>query len=247
MKPRAVILSLASDFGCQVQISNHTELLDMLSTFELGYWQFVSSGEMPAQYDVAIIEGAVTTDEHSELLREVRATASCVIAVGACAVTGGVPALASKRDLDAQLKGVYGDDASRVAPGARTPAPVRDYIDVDFSIPGCPINPDELSRVLQRALRSLTDNPQRQSMCGDCKVAENTCFWAEGIVCLGIIARSGCGAMCVSRGRECSACRGIAQDANVESAYEFAGKFGCDKECFNTLIDIYNAAGEVAS
>ena len=31
---------------------------------------------MPEEYDVAIVEGAVTTDEHVELLRSVRDTAA---------------------------------------------------------------------------------------------------------------------------------------------------------------------------
>jgi len=246
MKPRAAIFCLSSDFGCQVQISNYPELLDMLSTFELAYWQLVSSGDMPEEYDVAIIEGAVTTDEQAKFLEAVRDTASCVIAIGACAVTGGIPGLASKHDIEVQVKEIYGKDASKIAKGMRRPAPVHEFIDVDFSIPGCPINPDELSRVLQRALRSLVDSPQRQSMCGDCKIAENNCLWLQGVACLGLIARSGCHAMCVSRGRACTACRGVAHDANVESAYEFAAGLGCDKKCFDTLIDIYNAA-EVAS
>ncbi|MCL2491145.1 MAG: NADH:ubiquinone oxidoreductase [Coriobacteriia bacterium] len=247
MRPTAVILSLASDYGCQVQISNFPEILEMLSTFDLGYWQFVSSGDMPDAYEVALIEGAVTTDEHVELLEKVRATASCVIALGACAATGGIPGLAIAGPVRGQLKEVYGSGEKKVGAGARKPAPISDYITVDFTIPGCPIDPAELSRVLQRAIRALVDTPQRQSMCGECKIAENMCFWLAGTPCLGMIARSGCNATCVSRGRPCTACRGIAQDANIESAYAFAAQNKCDADQFESLIKIYNAANEQAT
>jgi len=225
-------------------MSNFPELLEMLSTFELGYWQLVSSGDMPQDYDVAIIEGAVTTDEQVALLEKVRSIASCVIAIGACAVTGGVPALASGGPVRGQLKDVYGSGSSKVGIGARKPEPIKHYIEVDFSIPGCPIEPAELSRTLQRALRALTDNPERQSMCGECKTAENICMWTQNVPCLGLIARSGCNAKCVSRGRACTACRGIAHDANLASAFAFADSMGCPPEEFDALLKIYNAMSD---
>jgi coenzyme F420-reducing hydrogenase gamma subunit len=228
-------------------MSNYPELLDMLSTFEIGYWQLVSSGDMPDEYDVALIEGAVTTDEQITFLNKVRETASCVIAIGACAVTGGVVSLATTIDRSEAFEAIYGADAGKLSTRTRTPAPIDEFIKVDFAIPGCPINPEELSRVLQRALRSLVDNPQRQSMCGECKIAENTCVWLQGIPCLGLLARSGCHAMCVSNGRACTACRGIAKDANIQSAYGYAAAHGYRKEEFDKLINIYNAAKEVTS
>ena len=44
---------------------------------------------MPDTYDVAIIEGAVTTRESEETVRRVRERAAHVMAIGACAVTVG--------------------------------------------------------------------------------------------------------------------------------------------------------------
>ena len=247
MKPRVAIVCLSSDFGCQVQMSNYPQLFDMLSTFDLVYWQLVSSGDLPDAYDVAIIEGAVTTEEQVAFLKQVRETASCLVALGACAATGGIPALANEHGLREQVKSIYGQNSLHLAQGARRPRPLRDFVEVDFTIPGCPIRNEELSHVLQRALRSLVDNPQRQALCGQCKIAENTCLWAQGTPCLGLIARTGCYAECVSRGRACMACRGIARDANIESAYEFAAKHNVARVDFRRLVDIYNAVQEVAS
>ena len=77
MAPRVVVLSLASDFGCQVQLTNmEDDLLDVLGLMDLSYWQLASSGHMPEAYDVAIVEGAVTTGEHVDLLKDVRSKAA---------------------------------------------------------------------------------------------------------------------------------------------------------------------------
>lgn len=242
MKPRVVVLSLTSDFGCQVQLSNYPELVEMISTIDILYWQLVTSGSMPTDYDVAVIEGAVTTTEEEELLKEVRETASCIITMGACAVTGGIPALALNDSTETHLNRVYGSQADLVAKGHITPRPVSSVVDVDFEICGCPINPAEFSRVLQRAVRGLTDRPQVMSMCGECKTAENECMWASEKPCIGLLARSGCGATCISRGRACTACRGIAKDANIQTAYAFAKERGFESSLIDDLLDIYNCA-----
>lgn len=246
MAPRLVVLGLASDFGCQVQMTNiEDDLLDVLGLVELSYWQLASSGHMPEEYDVAIIEGAVTTKEHVELLKKVRSKAAAVIAIGSCAVTGGIPAMAMLGDLDAHHATVYGDAAPTYALGRITPAPVDRYIDVDYHIPGCPIDMGEFLRTLSRALQGLSDRMPDMTMCASCKVAENVCFYESGTVCLGLVTRSGCGAKCPSLGRPCSGCRGIAPDANLASAEQVLRRYGCDTDCLRAALRVYNTAEEV--
>ena len=50
---------------------------------------------MPEDFDVAVIEGAVTTEESENLVRALRARAAKLIAIGACATTAGIPGMAS--------------------------------------------------------------------------------------------------------------------------------------------------------
>jgi len=240
MRPNVVFLSLASDFGCQVQITNFPELLEMLGTFNLSYWQLATSAHMPDEYDIAVIEGACTTKEHVELLEKVRATAKVVIIVGACACTGGIPSIALNGDLEEGLKLVYGEAAGKVAWGHIPPRPIGAVIDVDFKVLGCPVNPDEFSYVLQRALLGLVDNVHRETMCASCKINENSCFYAQGKVCLGLVTAAGCESFCINRGRACTGCRGIAADANMKAAREFAAKYTLEQEFLNGL-EIYNS------
>lgn len=246
MAPRVVVIGLASDFGCQVQVTNQEDhLLDVLGAIDLTYWQLASSGHMPAEYDVAIIEGAVTTEEHIELLKRVRATASTVIVIGACAVTGGIPGLAARAgDLESHVGCVYGDDGALVACGRITPVPVGAIIDIDYHVPGCPIQPGEFVATLQRALMGLSDRPPREPMCASCKTNENACFYDSGVVCLGVVTRSGCNARCVTLGRPCTGCRGIADDANIPAVIDLLVKHDIPKDLLDEALSLYNSASE---
>lgn len=242
MAPRVVVLSLASDFGCQIQLSNMTdEILDVLGTIDLSYWQLASSGHMPSAYDVAIVEGAVTTEEHVELLRRARDTAGVVMAIGACANTGGVPALANLLDLDARYAVVYGEGHTvPVALGRLAPAPVDSVIVVDYHVPGCPIDTAEFLRVLSHVLQGMKDRTPDQAMCASCKINETVCFYESGVLCMGLVTRAGCGARCTSLGRPCAGCRGITPDANMDSARAIVAASGREVSDFDDALCIYN-------
>jgi sulfhydrogenase subunit delta len=245
MAPRLVVLSLASDFGCQVQLTNMTgELLDVLGLVELSYWQLATSGPMPDAYDVAIIEGAVTTDEHVALLSDGRAKAAVVIAMGTCANTGGIPAIAGGSGYGERYAVVYGSGVD-VAPGRREPLPVGSFIKVDYHVTGCPIDTDEFLRVLSHVLLGLSDWVPDMTMCASCKLNETVCFYDHGQLCLGLVTRAGCGARCVSLGRACTGCRGIAPEANLASAREIAVRSGLRASDLDEALRVYNAVTEV--
>jgi sulfhydrogenase subunit delta len=248
MALRVVVVGLASDFGCQVQMTNiEDDLLDVLGLVDLKYWQLAASGDMPDAFDVAVVEGAVTTDEHVETLKRVREEASVVIALGSCAITGGIPALAGiGPDLDCRYAEVYGADGPQVARGRRTPVPVTAVIPVDYIVPGCPIDTAEYLHVLSRALRGLSDKTPDMPMCASCKTKENVCFIQGGTLCLGLVTRSGCGAVCTTLGRPCTGCRGIAPDANLESARRVFAAKGWDLDRMLAALQLYNADRKVA-
>jgi len=251
-RPRAIVVSLASDFGCQIQLSNFPHLLESLDTVELLYWQLLVTAPLPTDYDIAIIEGAVTTGEHIELLQQIRKVAQTVIVIGACACTGGVPALAVGQ-LEKCVQSVYEDDTLTTISDCLDPRPVSRVIVVDYEIPGCPIDPEEFSQVLQGALLGVRKRVRREPLCGHCKIIEAPCFYYMQAVapslpdtpCLGLVTQAGCGALCISRGRPCTGCRGIAEDANLESARNFIRSQGRSVEEFDAALAIYNNSEKV--
>lgn len=242
--PRVVVVGLASCFGCQLQITNdEPHLLDVLGQIDLQYWQLASSGEMPDDFDVAIIEGAVTTEEALETVKKLRERAAAVITIGACANTAGIPGMAA-RSFDDRAKTVY-DELPHACGEIIAPRAVYDVIDVDYQVLCCPIDPAEFLEVLTRALYGSNRTLSTKTMCGDCKRNESECFYESGTLCLGLVTRAGCGARCVNLGRACNGCRGISPDANLASAREAVVRYGVSLPAFNKALEMFNQTNPV--
>ena len=239
-KPRVVVVGLASCFGCQLQITNAEQhLMDVLGQIDLQYWQLVSSQDMPDEYDVAVIEGAVTTRESIEVCKAVRAKAAHVMAIGACATTAGVTGMAADRlDLRAQL--VYGDETPSACDELIEPRPVSAVIDVDSEVRCCPIDPYDFVAKLQRVLYGSNRTIESRTLCADCKRNETECFYNESTLCLGLVTRAGCGARCVNLGRPCNGCAGLSPAANLPAAREACETYGVSTASFDKALEMFN-------
>ena len=239
-KPRVVVVGLASCFGCQLQITNAEQhLMDVLGQIDLEYWQLVTSEEMPGDYDVAIIEGAVTTRESEEVCKLVREKAAHVMAIGACATTAGIPGMAAN-NLEERAELVYGDATPDACDVLIAPRPVSAVIDVDSEVRCCPIDPYDFVVQLQRALYGSNRTIEQRTLCADCKRNETECFFSDGTLCLGLVTRAGCGARCVNLGRPCNGCAGLSPDANLEATRAACGVYGVDREAFDKALEMFN-------
>ena len=237
--PRVVVVGLASCFGCQLQITNVEEhLLDVLGQIDLRYWQLTSSEPMPDAFDVAVIEGAVTTVEAEETVRQLRERAGAVIAIGACATTAGIPGMAAAGFSERQGQ-VY-DLVPEACGDMVAPQPVGSVIDVDFEVRTCPVDSLDFIDVLQRALYGSNKAVPTRTMCGDCKRNETSCFFGKQQLCLGLVTRAGCGARCVNLGRPCNGCRGLSPDANLPSAREACERYGVPVADFDKALEMFN-------
>lgn len=231
----------ASCFGCQINITNiERYLLDVLGQIDMQYWQLTSSDPMPDDFDVCVIEGAITTSEAEESARRLRDVADVVITIGACAKTAGIPGMASV-DYSLRQGEVYGDDVPDVVSDtAYEPRAVKDVIKVDFEVPCCPADPYVFVEVLQKALRGSNAYVRTSTLCGECKQNERGCFYGRGILCLGMVTQSGCHAKCPNLGRPCSGCAGLSTDANLEVARRIASRSGIDAEAFDAAVTVFN-------
>ena len=237
--PRVVVVGLASCFGCQLQITNVEEhLLDVLGQIGLRYWQLTSSEPMPEAFDVAVIEGAVTTKEAEETVRQLRERAGAVIAIGACATTAGIPGMAASGF--SERPGQVYDLVPEACGDMVAPQPVGSVIDVDFEVRTCPVDSLDFIDVLQRALYGSNKAVPTRTMCGDCKRNETSCFFGKQQLCLGLVTRAGCGARCVNLGRPCNGCRGLSPDANLPSAREACERYGVPVADFDKALEMFN-------
>ena len=236
---RVVVVGLASCFGCQLQITNvEAHLLDVLGQIDLRYWQLTSSEPMPDAFDVAVVEGAVTTEEAAATVRQLRDRARIVIAIGACATTAGIPGMAAA-GFPERPGQVY-DLVPEACGDMIAPQPVQAFVDVDFEVRTCPVDSLDFVDVLQRALYGSNKTVTTRTMCGDCKRNETSCFFGKQQLCLGLVTRAGCGARCVNLGRPCNGCRGLSPDANLPSAREACVRYGVPVADFDKALEMFN-------
>ena len=221
--PRVVVVGLASCFGCQLQITNaEAHLTDVLGQIDLRYWQLASSDPMPEDFDVAVIEGAVTTEESLATVRRLREAARVVIAVGACANLAGIPGMAAA-GFDDRTAEVYADGAPSACGTMIAPRAVPDVIDV-----------------LQRAIYGSNRKDSTSTLCGECKLNDRGCFYGRGIMCLGLVTRAGCGARCVALDRPCNGCAGLSPNANLRTAHAVCEEAGIDAARFDKALEMFN-------
>ena len=237
--PRVVVVGLASCFGCQLQITNaEAHLMDVLGQIDLRYWQLASSDPMPEEFDVAVIEGAVTTEESEQLVKRLRERARVVIAIGACATTAGIPGMAAEGFI--QRPGSVYDTVPDACGEMISPRSVGSVVDVDFEVRCCPIDSYDFIDVLQQALYGSNKVPATATMCGSCKRNETGCFYRKGVLCLGLVTRAGCNARCVNLGRPCNGCRGLSPDANLAAARAACVEAGIPVAHFDQALEMFN-------
>lgn len=216
-RPRLAVFKLASCDGCQLQLLNlDHDLLLLAERFEIAQFLEASSEMREGPYDVALVEGSVSTPHDAERIRSIRASARVLIAIGACATSGGIQHLRNLADADALKAQVY--PRPEWIETLATSTPIADHVRVDYALQGCPIDKGQLLRVLTRSLLGATPDLPGASVCLECKRRGIVCVMvSRGVPCLGPITRAGCGALCPSLGRDCYACFGPADDPNPDA------------------------------
>jgi coenzyme F420-reducing hydrogenase gamma subunit len=208
------VFKFASCDGCQLSILNLEEdLLTLGQALDIAYFPEASSRMEAGPYDIALVEGSITTAEDAHRIRSVREQVKVLITIGACATAGGIQALRNWADVDAFKRVVY--PSPQYIQSLSTSTAISEHVKVDFELWGCPIDKGQLLRVLTDLLAGVWPRVPSDSVCLECKRRGNVCVLvAKGIPCLGPVTRIGCGAICPSMGRDCYGCFGPAEGAH---------------------------------
>ncbi|RMH04752.1 MAG: hypothetical protein D6704_10460 [Nitrospirae bacterium] len=213
-RPRLAVAKFASCDGCQLTLLNlEDELLAVGDALEVTYFPEASSRMRGGPYDIALVEGSISMPEHARQLAELRKQARVLITIGACATAGGIQALRNWADLESYKRAVYPTPA--YIQSLRTSTPISEHVSVDFELWGCPIDKQQLLRVLTDVLAGVQPFLPAHSVCLDCKRQGHPCVLvAKGLPCLGPVTRTGCGAICPGMGRDCYGCFGPVEGAS---------------------------------
>ncbi|HOQ68414.1 MAG TPA: NADP oxidoreductase [Anaerolineaceae bacterium] len=116
--------------------------------------------------DVGILEGGINNTSNEEVARLMRSRCKILVALGDCAVFGGVPAMRNFFTLEETLRRAYvetesTDESGKIPsdPELAVPTKVRavsEVVPVDVFVPGCPPDADTIFYVLSELAQGRT-------------------------------------------------------------------------------------------
>jgi coenzyme F420-reducing hydrogenase gamma subunit len=243
-KPKLAVWKFASCDGCQLALLDcEDDLLAVAASFEIAYFLEASSSVVKGSYDLSLVEGSITTPHDAERILEVRKISKYLVTIGACAVAGGIQALRNFCDAKEFIASVYANPEYLSL--LESSKPIEDYVPVDFSLRGCPINKMQLLEVISAFLNDRRPNIPPHSVCMECKLLGNVCIMvAHGTPCLGPATHAGCGALCPSYNRGCYGCFGPKETPNTASLSAIFQKLGMEEADILRAFRSFNAWAE---
>jgi len=265
-KPRIAFGWLASCGGCEEAVLdlNETLLFDVAPQVEIVFWPVAIDAKLhhleaiePQGILACFLNGSVRTREMAEMARLLRSKARILFAFGSCAHLGGIPSLANTTTTRDLLETAYRSapsnagrnkhlpgGAGRVPPLTAWAHPLKDLVEVDYFLPGCPPPPALVAEAFLALLAGKLPPRghvfgEEQALCSSCsrlpkkpedltigrlrrvyevEAPADECLLAQGLLCLGPATRGGCGERCLKANMPCRGCFGPPADVADQGA-----------------------------
>jgi len=154
-------------FGCHMSILDIDErILDLVELVEFNKSPINDIKNFTKPVDIGIVEGGISNDENAEILMEFRKHCKILVAIGACALTGGVPSMRNLVPLkecleEAYLNGptVKSENTGIIPNDPDIPVlldkvyPCHEVVKIDYFLPGCPPSADTIWNALVALLK----------------------------------------------------------------------------------------------
>jgi len=166
-KLKLATVSLAGCFGCHMSLLDIDErLLQLLEQIEFDRSPLTDIKAI-GRCDIGLIEGGLCNAENVQVLRDFRMNCKTLVAVGACAINGGLPAQRNQRDVGKMLRDIYcrptGPEARCQIPNdpelplpLNQVHPIHEVVHVDYFLPGCPPSAEAIWSFLTDLLAART-------------------------------------------------------------------------------------------
>ncbi|MFX1565484.1 MAG: hypothetical protein ACFFCH_05795 [Promethearchaeota archaeon] len=196
-------LQLNSCSGCLFSVLGSPVFLDLLESADIRIFRLISNVQDDSKLDVLIVEGGVTQEIEAALIRRYWTEGTKIIAIGSCAVLGGV---------------MSGSENMQIHP-------INRFVDPDIILAGCPPPQRLIGNLLLSTLDGTEFELPKTNVCAECPFYQDqtyeveitklhptefpkNCFLRDGVLCLGPITRAGCEAQCIKGGSPCDGCLG---------------------------------------
>ena len=180
--------TLSGCSGCDVSLINAGEgFLRLLKNLEIVHMPLLMDNkyfgysreahQIRSSADIGVISGAVRNEEQLRVAEMMREKCRIVLALGTCAVYGGIPALMNLfEDGDLFRRYYRTAEATDAAPNPDEVLPpflertfaLDEKIRVDAWLPGCPPHPDNIVDAFQTLMRGNIPVLPNRSVCDAC-------------------------------------------------------------------------------
>ena len=163
-KPKLATCTLAGCFGCHMSFLDIDErLIELAELADLDKSPLDDKKQFDCLVDVGLVEGGCANEHDVHVLRQFRKNCRVLVSVGACAITGGVPAMRNLVGLracleEAYLKGPTVEDGGVIPNDEDLPLllyrvyPSHEIVRIDYFLPGCPPSGDTIWHALKALL-----------------------------------------------------------------------------------------------
>ena len=175
-KARVATMWLGGCSGCHMSFLDQDEfLIDLAEKMALVHSPIVDVKEFPENVDLTLVEGAVNTEDHIDMIKKVRSRTKILVSLGDCAISGNVTALRNAElcSPESVLKRAYIEtvdvnpqipaEVPKLTPKAQA---LHEIVKVDYFIPGCPPNAALIYYVLTELLAGRAPEMENRSKYG---------------------------------------------------------------------------------
>lgn len=202
-KPKIAFDWASSCGGCEIAIFElGTKLVDLANKVDIVFWPAVLDykySDLEAipdnGIDVTFMNGAIQNSENEHIAKLLRTKSKLLVAFGACAYLGGIPALANTTSRDGIFASSYmetptTDNPEKTFPETKVQAregeltlpkfyntvkTLDQVVDVDYYVPGCPPVGEQVSKVISQFVegnlpaKGAVLGASDKSLCHECK------------------------------------------------------------------------------
>ncbi len=163
-KPTLATCALTGCFGCHMSLLDIDErILELVDLVDLDVSPLDDKKAFDRPVDVGFIEGGCSNEYNVRELKAFREHCRILVSVGACAITGGVPAMRNTIGLRECLEAVYLNGVSLEGAGLipndedlplllDRVYPSHEVVKIDYFLPGCPPSADAIWAALKALL-----------------------------------------------------------------------------------------------